>query len=384
MKFLHAADLHLSVAEREYSLSVFREILQVAQEEQCQWILFCGDLFDSWEELTQLREEVRNALKPYASTFQVFFVPGNHEIRRGSEAKDFLKSAGDLLKKLDLGSIQVLADSPFMVRKVDPAVELLAVPYSKEPLLVKDWAVPPKQTPYRILAAHGMVPGVVYQGEGEEELGALDLALFKRFEIDYAALGHLHIPLEDRNGPFPFVYPGSARVWRAGEEGPRSVVIGEIDGKEGKSAKEGHSLRNGPQFPPVKVRRRILHSAGRFLPLEVEVTLEGNLQEPRVPEDIGKADWIQLNLVGITEDERKTREYAENLKTQLENQVRKVTVDFTKVEWIEGLSSHPLAQRFLSVWEVQYRKAEGEEKEILRYARLHGLQAIQQLRGGRR
>jgi len=53
------------------------------------------------------------------------------------------------------------------------------------------------------------------------------------------------------------------------------------------------------------------------------------------------------------------------------------------MEWIEGLSSHPLAQRFLSVWGEQYREAMGQEKEILRYARLHGLRAIKELRGGR-
>jgi DNA repair exonuclease SbcCD nuclease subunit len=370
MRFLHTADLHLSVKEKEYSFSVFREILAIAKEESCRWILVCGDLFDSWEDLTQLREEVRNLVRPYASYFQVFFIPGNHEIRK-------VPQAVDLLKKLDLGAIQVWADAPFTLRQVDPVIEILAMPYSAVPLSVDGWQIPPKQVALRILAAHGMVPGVVYAGEGEEELGALALDTFARFEIDQAALGHLHVPMEDRKGTIPFIYPGSARVWRAGEEGPRSVVIWEI-GRE--SSYKGDASR----APTVTFRRRILKSAGRFLPVVVEVSLEGTLQEPQMPEDAGKADWIQLDLVGITEDERKTREQAERLRIQLEKRVRKVTIDETKLEWIEGLSSHPLAQRFLALWEAKYRQAEGEEREILRYARLHGLRTIRELRGGQR
>jgi len=375
MTFLHVADLHLSVKEKEYSLEVWGEILRVAKEEQCGWILVCGDLFDSWEDLTQLREEVRNRIRPYASHFQIFFVPGNHEIGK-------VPGAIDLLKKLDLGEIRVLADSPYSLQSIGSDVELLAVPFSQGPLSVEDWRVPPKKAGYRFLAAHGMVPGVVYQGEGEEEVGALDLAAFQRFDIDSAALGHLHMPLEEQKGPFPFVYPGSARVWRAGEEGPRSVVIWELESQEAaplvSRAETPRSKAHG-----VKFRRRVLEKAGRFLSLEVEVALDGNLQEPRVKEDVGTADWIQLELVGITEDERKTKEQAEKYRAQLAKRVRKVTVDTSRMEWIEGLSSHPLAQRFFAVWEERYREAEGEEKEILRYARLHGLRAIQQLRGGR-
>lgn len=393
MMFLHVADLHVSVKEKEYSLKVWGEILRIAKEEQCRWILICGDLFDSWEDLTQLREEVRNMARPYASHFQIFFIPGNHEVRKVPQAMD-------LLKKLDLGEIQVLAASPYSLHSIDPAVELLAIPFSQGPLSVEDWGVPPKKSRYRLLAAHGMVPGVVYQGEGEEELGALDLASFQRFEIDYAALGHLHnppenqnnpipsvhpeshvgmatLPREEQHAPIPFVYPGSGRVWRAGEEGPRSVVIWELEmGDPG-------SMQSRSQTKGVSIRRRVLESAGRFIPLEVEVSLDGNLQEPPLPGDLGRADWIQLELVGITEDERKTREQVDKFRARLEKGVRKVTVDSTKLEWIEGLSSHPLAQRFLSVWEEQYREALGQEKDILRYARLHGLRAIQELRGGR-
>lgn len=370
MRFLHMADLHLSVKEQEYSLSVFQEALELAKREQCQWVLICGDLFDSWEDLTRLREEVRNRIEPYAARFQIFFIPGNHEVRK-------VPQAVELLKKLDLGAVQVWADSDYLFKQVAPGVEVLAVPFSTGPLSVENWQIPSKQGTFRILAAHGMVPGAVYQGEGEEEIGALDLATFQRFEIDYAALGHLHMPMEDQRGTVPFVYPGSARVWRAGEEGPRSVVIWELEGEKASSG-------GSSQSSPVRLHRHILRSAGRFLSIEVEVTWEGNLLEPKVPTDVGKADWIQLTPVGITEDERKTREQVERLRIELEKRVRKVTVDGTKLEWMEGISTHPLAQRFLSLWESQYQKATAEEKEILRYARLHGLRTIQGLRGGRR
>lgn len=276
MTFLHVADLHISIKEKEYSLKVWGEILRIAKEERCGWVLICGDLFDSWEDLTQLREEVRNMARPYASHFQIFFIPGNHEIRK-------VPRAMELLKKLDLGEIQVLADSPYSLHPIDPDVELLAVPFSLGPLSVEDWGVPPKKAKYRLLAAHGMVPGVVYQGEGEEELGALDLSSFQRFEIDYVALGHLHISLEDQKGPLPFVYPGSARVWREGEDGTRSVVIWELE------TGETGPMQSRSPTKGVRIRRRALESAGMFIPLEVEVSLDGNLQEPRVPEDLGRA-----------------------------------------------------------------------------------------------
>ncbi len=79
MKLIHCADLHISKSEREYSLNVFKEILEIANREHADFLLICGDLFDSYNDAEALRIEVREYLSILHAECKVYFAPGNHE-----------------------------------------------------------------------------------------------------------------------------------------------------------------------------------------------------------------------------------------------------------------------------------------------------------------
>ncbi len=364
MKILHCADLHISRKEQEYSLAVLNEIVRIAHKENCGGILICGDLFDSWEDLRILRKEMRKELEGLAPNCRVILVPGNHEMLRAPQE-------GGRLDTLDLEPIKLCVQTPFSLIPLSDEIEILAVPFSRETLDFQNWMIAPKKAKYRILAAHGTVPGLIYAGpEAEdEEGGILDPELVRYVEADYAALGHIHGALESTAGSVPMVYPGSARVWREGEEGPRSIVLIEAGEK-------------------LSYQKRIVQDAGVFRRVEVDVTLDGSWETVKfldqLRNDVGQADWIQLELVGIVEDEKKVMERVESVVRELKGFCRKVTIDRTRLEGIEGLSVHPLAQKFLAKWKEQYREAGKEEQEILRYARIQGLRTINELKRGKK
>lgn len=77
IRFLHTADLHLSQKEKDYSLSVLKEIVSNANVEGCTHILFCGDLFDRNSDIAALKVEVKEILTEFPG--KIFFIPGNHE-----------------------------------------------------------------------------------------------------------------------------------------------------------------------------------------------------------------------------------------------------------------------------------------------------------------
>ena len=89
-------------------------------------------------------------------------------------------------------------------------MEFLAVPHQEEYAGYDTWAVPPKAAPWRIALAHGIVAGMAYRGPDAEGGGsALDPDLFARFQVDYAALGHIHGRRHQVLGGLTMAYPGS-------------------------------------------------------------------------------------------------------------------------------------------------------------------------------
>src|SRR3954471_17608578 len=95
-RILHAADLHLSDAEREYGLAVFAELIETARRERVDYLLFCGDLFNSFADAEKLRGDFRRILG--SPPFEFLYLPGNHEeLHRGG-------SGGGGLERLDLGA----------------------------------------------------------------------------------------------------------------------------------------------------------------------------------------------------------------------------------------------------------------------------------------
>lgn len=335
-RLLHAADLHLCDEERGYGLAVFAALIEAAHRERADYLLFCGDLFDTYADAERLKGEVRKLIG--TPPFEFLYLPGNHEgIRKGG---------GDL-SRLDLGAANVLHAAPWsLIRRGRGGipVEFLAVPHQESYAGYGSWQVPPKEARWRVALAHGLVAGMAYRGPDDEGgASALDPDLFQRFRVDYAALGHIHGRRNQGIGAVHFAYPGSARVWRRNESGARGAWLIDLpaDG----------SLPL-PAFVP-------LAAAGEFRLYQLPLSLEGE------PPDIGTlalgwgpADSIVLRFTGIVEDENAVAALADRLRALHGGRVRKLEIERDEVASLPGIADQPLARRFLEAWEKRVPAAD--------------------------
>jgi DNA repair exonuclease SbcCD nuclease subunit len=335
-RLLHAADLHLSEDEKEYGLSVFAALIETAHRERADYLLFCGDLFDTYADAERLKGEVRKLLG--APPFEFLYLPGNHEgIRKGG---------GDL-SRLDLGAAVVLHSAPWGFSRRGRGgvpVEFLAVPHQESYAGYGSWQVPPKEARWRVALAHGLVAGMAYRGPDDEGgASALDPDLFQRFGVDYAALGHIHGGRKQALGPVLFAYPGSTRVWRRNESGARGAWLVDLPAEGALPA---------PAFIP-------LAAAGEFRRYALPLSLEGDPPdlEP-LAKGWGPADFIVLSFTGIVEDENAVAALAERLRARYAGRVRKFEIERDEVASLPGIADQPLARRFLEAWEKRVPAAD--------------------------
>lgn len=353
-RILHAADLHLSEVDKSYSLSVFQELVETAIREHVDYFLFCGDLFNTFSDAEKLRSDFRKILG--TPPFEFFFLPGNHEeLNRGQNN----------LARLDWGAATILESKPFSLLRREcggQAIEFLAIPHQTDYGGYGNWKVTPKENALRITMAHGVVAGMSYRGPDEEEGGAaLDPDLFQKFQSDYVALGHIHGMRTLKQGETWLAYPGSSKVWRKNEMGPRGAFL--LDWKGGPVEK--------PQFLP-------LSSAGQYRTYTLPLYLEGNLEANSV-ETLASSwsanDYIDLNLTGLVEDELVVAELETILLDKFRKLVRRIEIHREDVSALPGIASHPLVSEFLSLWEKQ-RPTEDSEVKVWLKARELGLNAF--------
>jgi len=352
MKFLLCSDLHLSADEKDYSLSVLNEIVTLCRKEKCGVLLFAGDVFDSWKDMEVLRNNFGHALESLPADCIVYFLPGNHEeLRKPNQGK---------LESFEFGRARLLSSKPFSVQPLNAEVEILAIPFQKDYSGYRDWAVPPKEKQLRILLAHGTVPGIAYMGPGEESDSVLDEDMFTFFKADIAALGHLHGNYVMQKGATLIAYPGSARVWREGETDPRKIFIC-VTGT----------------IPPV-LEPAILHSAGEYRIVPIYVSPGGQLQI-KGPQSISAADYVRLDVSGFVEDETGVTHALEKIKIELEKKCRKLAINKDRLSVLSGVSTHPLALRFLRKWEEAAANYASQRAEVYELARIKGLGILKEI-----
>ena len=349
MNFILSADLHLNETEKEYSFSVLEEIITICIREKCGLLLFAGDVFDSRGDTEKLRDDFRAALEKLPSSCTVYFLPGNHE--------DLRAKGDEKLESFDFGRARLLSVKPYSLHELNTDSELLAIPFQTDYSGYRQWDVPPKTKALRIVLAHGTVPGIAYTGPSEETDGALDEDLFSYFKADIAALGHLHSQYLDRKGDVLIAYPGSARVWREGESGKRSVLLGNTDTR---------------LLVPI-----LLESAGEYHVIPVYVSPKGELRM-NLPEHISQTDRLNLVFSGVVDDEPSVMNDLKKLKTELEKKCRRVEHDTKAINVLEGISMHPLAISFLKAWEDDASRYAKEEPGVYELARLQGLLVLKE------
>ncbi len=340
-RIIHCSDLHLAESDREYSLSVLNEILTISVQKKVHLLLIAGDLYDSLADAHGLHNSVRQAVE--SKGIQTLFLPGNHEeLKRGKDK--------GVLASLDHLPLLVAQQKPFQLFSFEgggSSVELLCIPYQKDYGKINRELFPSRSDKFRITVAHGGLPGAIPRVNDEEaESSLLDPELLLATHPDYIALGHIHKAGSFSIGTTPARYPGSARVWRAGEKGPRQVLLIETQ-------------------PNMQITPLELPSAGQYRELVLPLSLEGKLP-PISSLNLTESqnDYLEVQLSGIVEEEVVFRRELEAWEEELKTMCRVLEVRKEGVAVVPGLSTNPLARDFLQLWENAPAEAVSSEEEL--------------------
>jgi DNA repair exonuclease SbcCD nuclease subunit len=323
MRVIHASDLHLrdTAGERDYGISVLQDIIEIVRSTESQVLLITGDLFDSFDDAESLRRTLAERLATLPEPTRVLYIPGNHE---------YLRAKDRAFDRFEFGRAELHCAPPFS-RVTIGAVEFLLIPHQANYGGYLEWSIPERRGAVRILAAHATVAGLFFNDSDEEGGGYLDRDLLERFDPDYVALGHIHAGQSFPAGRGDAVYPGSARVWRKGEFGPRSVVAVETDGE-------------------LSWRRIPIPSAGQYRNINVSLDPDGRIGEDLDDLEVGPADLLDLNLVGVVESDTVLSRTVQTLTKRFAPRVRELSVSTEGVILVDGVSREPIVERFLAVW----------------------------------
>ena len=351
-RILHFADLHLvhSGEFRDYSLSVLREILDIARQETVDLMIAAGDLFDSRRDFEAMLSLVDSLIESTVPGVPLILLPGNHE--------ELLRTQGPLKALPSTKNVRIARELPVGFHQFE-GYEIVTLPFQTEYAGFDEWELPPKRSAPRVVVAHGSVLGTTPGPDlAEDRDGVLDGEIFSRLQGDYVALGHIHQGGEFVHEGVTMVYPGSARVWRHGEVGPRKIAILEL----------GHSLRYS---------WRILKTAGQFrqFPLVIDASAEEAIRE--AAEEWRPEDWVHVVYRGLIPDGDHADRISESHIRLLKSRVRRITVDSSALLVVPDAQDSQLIRRFLEEWEaLRITYGETEEADAWEEARLIGLERI--------
>lgn len=358
-RIFHFADLHLSAepSEREYCLGVLAAICDLAREQNADLVSIGGDLFNTFADIAPLREAVAELLR--SSGAPALFLPGNHEALR--------QPRGQTLQQFGFGAgVELLSQSPasLLRRELDGhSLEIIALPHSEDYAALSDWTPSPHQGGLRLALAHGIVTGLVYTGPDEEEeapVGVLEASLFARWQCPLALLGHIHGAREATLEGVRCVYPGSARVWRRGESGPRTAVLIEFHGAE------------------FELQQLEIKAAGQFRSIATNILADGGGFDGSALQ-WDPADTIEILWNGMVASDRQL----DDLEAQLRKQApaaRRIDFDRSACLVAADVVQLPSASEFLRLWQESFdREFPAENNEdiaVWRLARTLGLKAL--------
>lgn len=382
LRLFHTADLHLTTRapERNYALAVLDELVYHCRRLQADAWLLCGDIFDTPDDLEALAPEFAERLKELEG-LPVLMIPGNHELAGGRGPATLAGAVADSLAP----AVTLVHRTPFELHRPEGLdVELLALPFQTGYADFMDWTLPPRERRWRVGLLHGTVNGMAYTGEsGEDEHGIIDPHLFSRLELDHAALGHIHNRREARfnegGRACQAHYPGSARVWRRGESGPRRATLIVLGG--------GESDAGSTQIRTEAVE---IKEAGEYRSLAVPLGDDGQPLEhadaralvTSLAERFGPRDWVRLELEGFIEARAPAEALQRALERAAEGKFRAFDVTLGNLVEAERLKGHPLVRGFDAQWRRRYDQAIADDDEqeaaLLARARRLALEAIRE------
>ena len=234
VRIVHTSDVHLTsspteVDEGAAARDALRGIVELVRAEGADLLLVAGDLFDSNSVSNELVDFARGQLREVEAP--VVLIPGNHDcFDESSVYRRFdWRLAGLHLLSAEEGEVvrfEHLDLSIWGKGMVDHAPENRPL----SGLAQRDgerWAI-------------GMAHGLVMEGPPELRSSLIPAADIAACELDYLALGHVHVFRDVSQGVTRAFYPGAPVVLWAPEKA--SVALVTLDPEEGVRVESRHPL----------------------------------------------------------------------------------------------------------------------------------------------
>lgn len=222
MKFIQFGDLHLDTPinkkyfkkeEYDNAIKAFFKIIDICNEEDVDFLLITGDLFDSEYISKNTLELVRNKLRSLGDK-KVFISPGNHDSL----------AVENLYKYLSLDNIYIFKEfSHFDLIKNDERVRIYGAgftsPYQMTSLVPEELIL--DRNFFNLLSIHGEIKG---QSDYNPMFNNIR-------DFDYVALGHIHQFIYNPTPQLRYAYSGTPLGRGFDEEGEKGIILGEINGE---------------------------------------------------------------------------------------------------------------------------------------------------------
>lgn len=346
-KLLISSDLHLSIQEKEYSLSVLDEIIKHAENYDA--LLLLGDTFNTFEDLQELKDIFSQKLENYQKN--VLLLRGNHEN---------LKSKGITLDKLKFPNNVIVIEniSFFNIDNLD----IIALPYNDKYVIDNELnkKLENLNADSRIVIGHGIVEGTLWAIEENEELAIIPIDIIKKIEPNIAVIGHIHKQMEVNIENTEIIYTGSARIWRRSksEMGVRRCLALDI---------QGSSINK--TFIDIK-------SAGEYRVYEYNIHgIDSKLDE--AAKKWNANDIIDINIYGIAEDENEVEEKKSIIKNKYSKYARDINIKINELFLLENAYNESIIKEFLDIAaEYEFETNNEEDLEIVELAKRLGIEKI--------
>jgi hypothetical protein len=212
MKFAHLSDCHLGGWRQpelqQLNIEAFEKAIKTCIEEQVDFILFSGDLFDSaFPPIEILKETFSEFRKLKDAGIKSYVIAGSHDYSvSGKTFLEVLEKAGfcEICKFEDIGTDE---NKEIILKPIiHKSYHIYGYPGKKSGLEVQDLKKikinESYQENFRILMLHTTIKEVA-KGLPIESIDLLELP-----KADYYALGHIHINFEKEINGKPAIYSG--------------------------------------------------------------------------------------------------------------------------------------------------------------------------------
>ena len=353
MNIIIASDLHLSIKEKDHSLSILEEIFMNTIGKDALFLL--GDIFDSFTDAEELRGDFKrlanNLKKP------IYYIVGNHE------------KIGILdrhMEQLNLGDRVIIIDGPMYSQFYIKGVDIIALPYQDRYENYYQWKIGKKEEDIRIFLSHGIAEGSMwFTDEYEDNVAAIPKDLLEIFSSDIVILGHIHqkfeakVMLENRN--IDVIYPGSSRICRLSksEVGEKYIISLRYEDKN------------------LNIDYISLQRAGKYLRYEFNINGALNENLDILSNDWNREDIIEVKISGIVESDIEADKIIKNIESKYKNKVRKFIISSKSILILNNISKENILTEFLSVSD-NYKKEKSDDisAEILELAKIMGIERI--------